>query len=76
MEVKAKIVFMSHLSDIMEEARMMGSIVDPSEVSGMRGQIQLRANFLKFLVLKLNGNLSQDIDVDQLWSQFMGQFVS
>ena len=56
--IKAKIIVMSHLSDMQEEA-----YISPE-------RIVLRANFIKWLILNLNGDLNHLIDPDEKFKQF------
>ena len=64
MTTKASIVVMSHLSDAQELL---------SRSSGL--EIKKRINFAKYVILKCNGDLNQEINPDKLWSEFIQQSV-
>jgi hypothetical protein len=59
MEMSAKMVVMSHLSDAQE---LIGFVCG-SEASE-------RINFAKYVILETKGNLNQDIDADAMYSKF------
>jgi hypothetical protein len=59
--VKASIVVMSHLSDIQEANNMRLKV--PQSMNAT-------INFVKFIILKTNGNLNQEINADQMWEAF------
>ena len=59
MKVKASMVVMSHLSDAQE------IITHTSGVEATK-----RINFAKFIILRTNGDLTQEIDPDALWEEF------
>lgn len=63
MEVKAKIVVMSHLSDAQELA-MRTSGVD----------VSLHINFAKFVILQCEGDLNKDIDPDAMFEKYKEKF--
>ena len=58
--VKARIVVMSHLSDAQEHC-----------YRAMNVEAVMRINFAKYIILKLGGNLNQEIDPDVLWDEFL-----
>lgn len=58
--VSAKLVVMSHLSDAQELMNNAGN-----------REAQTRINFAKFIILRCNGNLNQEIDADALWAEFI-----
>jgi len=58
MTVKASIVVMSHLSDAQ------------IEVSFDKNQARQRMNFVKYIILQTGGNLTQEINPDELWERF------
>ena len=60
--VRAEIVVQSHLSDAILETWF--------DNSGIRPQVHLRMEFVKYLVNMLNGDLTQEIDPDALYKQF------
>jgi len=60
METKARLVVMSHLSDIQEMIQINGSKPDMNN----------RLNFAKFIIMKLGGNLDQDIDPDAMYNEY------
>lgn len=62
MEVRAKIVVMSHLSDVQFE---MGMNPMPIE------RINNRINFAKYIMLECKGDLTQDINPDELWKKYL-----
>ena len=55
---KASMVVMSHLSDIQ------------MEISFLPKQAQLRADFCKYIIIKLDGNLEQYIDPDKMFKEY------
>ena len=59
--MRAKIVVMSHLSDSKIEMFTNPEIA------------QKRIEFVKFLILKLNGDLTKDIEPDELWNKFINK---
>lgn len=61
MEGKASMIVMSHLSDAQEC------------VNTYPNEVHLHINFVKFIILKLNGNLNQEIDPDVYWDAFQKQ---
>lgn len=58
--IKASTAVMSHLSDAQE----LISFVCGSEASE-------RINFAKFIILRCDGDLNQEIDADALYSEFL-----
>lgn len=56
MNIKASIVVMSHLSDIQE---CLSSI-----------PMGKRINFIKYIILDCKGDLTQEIDADELYAKF------
>ena len=60
--VKASLVAMSHLSDVQETLSM-----NTTDIVVMNRDI----NFVKWLILKLKGNLTKEIDVDKMWKEFV-----
>ena len=60
--VKASLVAMSHLSDVQEVLFM-----NTADTTVMNRDI----NFVKWLILKLKGNLSKEIDADKMWKEFV-----
>lgn len=66
--MKAKIVVASHLSDMSMEMNM--ECENPKATEELRETAKLRLNFVKFLINKLNGDLTQDIDPDELFEEF------
>ena len=65
MTTKASIVVMSHLSDAQE-------IISHS--SGIEAKKHI--NFVKFIILKTDGDLTKEIDADELWSEFIQRQVT
>jgi len=61
MKTKAEIVVMSHLSDLQEEITM--GYADASKLHHI--------GFIKFLILKLEGDLKQEIDPDEYWEMYI-----
>jgi len=57
--IKARIVVMSHLSDAQELC-----------YRSMNADAVMRINFAKYIILKLGGDLSQEINPDELWEEF------
>jgi len=56
----AKIVVMSHLSDAQELT---------TTTSGVQAKIHI--SFAKFIILRTKGDLTQEIDPDALWDEFV-----
>ena len=59
MTVSAITVVFSHLSD----AQM--------EIKSAPNSVVHRAEFVKYVIHKLDGNLKQDIDPDALWAEYL-----
>jgi hypothetical protein len=57
--MKASIVVMSHLSDAQELTTTTSGVMANKHI-----------NFAKFIILRTNGNLTQEIDPDALWDEF------
>lgn len=57
--VKARMVVMSHLSDAQEHC-----------YRAMNAEAVMRINFAKYIILKLGGDLSQEINPDEFWEEF------
>jgi len=62
MKTKASIVVMSHLSDA---ALMVGMRTPGSSLAAT-----IHINFAKLVIFRTGGDLSVDIDPDQLWESF------
>lgn len=62
MIIKAQIVVMSHLSDIDTELGF-----------NISNNISSRINFVKFIIMKCNGDLNIEINPDELWNEFKNQ---
>jgi hypothetical protein len=60
MEMSAKMVVMSHLSNAQEE---IGFMVGSSAIESI--------NFAKYVIIETKGNLNQDIDADAMYSKFL-----
>ena len=60
MTTKASIVVMSHLSDAQEEIKM----------GYANNGVIHNINFVKFIVLKTDGDLTKEIDANELWVEF------
>lgn len=56
---KASLIVMSHLSDAQALT---------TTTSGV--QANKHINFAKFIILRTNGDLTQEIDPDTLWDEF------
>lgn len=56
----AKIVVMSHLSDATIEAN----------IQGKEEMVNDRLNFVKYIIFHCGGDLTKQINPDQLWKQF------
>ena len=65
MKISAQMVCMSHLSDVQE---MNGSTW--KEDTKRIEEIRYRVNFVKYIMMKLDGNLNQDIDPDKMYTEF------
>jgi hypothetical protein len=59
-KIKASVVVMSYLSDTQELIIHMDG----------RGAKE-RINFAKYVIMKTGGDLTQEIDPDKLWSEFV-----
>jgi len=64
MTTKASIVVMSHLSDSQAIIRHTSGVDAIKHI-----------NFAKYVILKTNGDLNQEIDPDKLWSEFIKQLL-
>jgi hypothetical protein len=60
MEMSAKMVVMSHLSNAQEE---IGFMVGSSAIESI--------NFAKYVIIETKGNLNQDIDADAMYTKFL-----
>ena len=56
----ARMAVISHLSDAQQLIEY-----------GMKSEAEQRINFAKFIILKTEGNLMQEIDADELWTEFL-----
>jgi len=63
--MKAKIVIMSHLSDIKIEAGC------PDFET--RNNAIVRAEFCKWVILKTGGDLNKEIDPDKMFQEFLNR---
>ena len=61
--MKAEIVVQSHLNDA------------DIELAFNVEQAKHRIQFVKFIVWKLNGNLQQQIDADEMYSEFVEKYI-
>lgn len=57
MKIKAKLVVMSHLSDIQD------GVFQDSEIND-------RISFVKIIILHCNGDLNKEINPDEIWNDF------
>ena len=60
--VKANIVVMSHLNDA-EKLITLKNWVEASK----------HINFVKYILIRISGNMTKKIDADKLWSEFIQQ---
>lgn len=58
--VSAKIVVMSHLSDVQNEVNMQGN----------ENMVNDRLNFVKYIMFHCSGDLTKEINPDELWKKF------
>jgi hypothetical protein len=56
--IKASMVVLSHLSDIQ------------MEIGFLPKQAEVRADFCKYIIIKLNGNLEQEIDPEKMYKEY------
>lgn len=67
--VKASIIVMSHLSDVQTEINFITELdVEMGQKSA--NQNSMRLDFAKWLIIKLDGNLSQSINVQLAFDEF------
>jgi hypothetical protein len=57
--IKASMVVMSHLSDAQEEMNNAGNRI-----------ANHRINFVKYIILETNGDLTKEIDPDKMYDDF------
>jgi len=68
MKLSAQMVCMSHLSDVQEENSFTNDI--PDQEAARVERIRHRVNFVKYIMMKLDGNLNQDIDPNKMYTEF------
>lgn len=68
MNVKARIVLMSHLSDIDCGVSM--------NVNNLPGYVRLRTEFCKYIILKTNGDLNVEINPDEMFEAFLNRSLN
>ena len=69
MLTKASTIVMSHLSDI-QEATNFGTY-GLTEFGGT--SIKERANFAKWIIIKTKGDLTQEFDADELYTEYLNR---
>ena len=68
MKISAQMVCMSHLSDVQEE-NSFKMTTEAGEADRVE-RIRHRVNFVKYIMMKLDGNLNQDIDPNKMYTEF------
>ena len=63
MKEKAQLIVMSHLSD----AQQLSSFKDLKD----NNRIVLEINFAKFIIMQTKGDLTIEIDPDEMWNKFL-----
>jgi hypothetical protein len=63
MKEKAQLIVMSHLSDAQQLATMGSKFSTKQSVQEI--------NFAKFIIMQTNGDLTIEIDPDQMWEKFL-----
>lgn len=63
MKIKASMLIMSHLSDAQE---MLNMLDDHKFANSINGEI----NFAKWILMKLNGDVNQEIDADEIYKEY------
>jgi hypothetical protein len=64
----AEMVVASHLSDVQME--MSIECVNSEDTKELRDRANMRLNFVKYLISKLDGNLSVRIDPEEMFEDF------
>ena len=64
MKIRTSIVIMSHLSDVQE---MLNMLDDHKFASAINDKV----NFAKYVLMKSNGNVNQEIDADEMYNKFL-----
>ena len=72
MKLSAQMVCMSHLSDVQEENSFTNDI--PDQEAARVERIRHRVNFVKYIMMKLDGNLNQDIDPNKMYTEFTNEY--
>ena len=67
MLMDAKIICMSHLSDVQE----LNSFTFGENDHERTEEIQLRLNFVKYIMLETKGDLTKEIDADKMYKEFL-----
>ena len=67
MKASAKMVIMSHLSDVQELVSML------DDHPGTIASINRRINFAKFVLLRSN-NVKEEVDADELYKEFCEKY--
>lgn len=67
MKEKARLIVMSHLSDIQEQLSGKDNYLNMDEKEFARNKL----DFCKFVILKTAGDLSQEIDADELYNEYL-----
>ena len=63
----ARLICMSHLSDVQELNSFTMS--KPAGEAGRIEEIRTKCNFVKWIIAKVD-DMSQDIDPNQMWDEF------
>jgi len=67
--VKSSIVVQNHLSDAQIEFSVI--VADEEKQNELRIKANKRMNFVKFIINKLHGDLTYDINPNTLWEEFI-----
>ena len=62
MKLKASMVVMSHLSDAQEMIHLPGL-----------GDANEQINFAKYIILETRGDLTEEINADEMWDNFLNR---
>jgi len=70
MRVPARLVCMSHLSDVQELSSFTMS--KPQGEAERVEEIRTKCNFVKYIIGKVD-DMTEDIDANELWTQFKAE---
>jgi len=70
MNASARLICMSHLSDVQELSSF--TLAKPASEAERVEEIRTKCNFVKYIIGKVD-DISKEIDPDQIWKQFKAE---